>query len=188
MDSIEKRMETLRLKLEDERFLSNKGLSNEVGIYIFAYQPQEEMAVRTLLLELKKAYDGRNGRSRAIVHDLYAILTDICAERRVLDRLPQFEQQKGREKLLGQVQMLATPEEYVKRMDYAPHLPGDVLMITGVGKVYPYMRSHNILNNLQHLFPDVPVVLFYPGAFNGQTLTLFGKFMDDHYYRAFNLI
>ena len=50
------------------------------------------------------------------------------------------------------------------------------------------MRSHNILNNLQHVFDDVPVVLFYPGDYNGQTLTLFEAFMDDNYYRAFNLI
>jgi len=188
MDSIEKRMEYLRSKLEDESFLSNKGLSNEVGIYIFAYQPQEEMAVRAFARELIKGYNGQSGRSRAIVYDMYAILTDICAQRRVIDRLPQFEEQKGRDKLLGQVQMLAPPEEYVKKIQYAPHLRGDVVMITGVGKVYPYMRSHNILNNLQHLFPDVPVILFYPGTFNGLTLTLFGKFMDDHYYRAFNLI
>ena len=53
-------------------------------------------------------------------------------------------------------------------------------MISGVGRVFPYMRSHNILNNLQHVFDDVPVVLFYPGDYNGQTLTLFEAFMDDN--------
>ena len=67
-------------------------------------------------------------------------------------------------------------------------MPSDVVMISGVGRVFPYMRSHNILNNLQHVFDDVPVVLFYPGDYNGQTLTLFEAFMDDNYYRAFNLI
>lgn len=44
------------------------------------------------------------------------------------------------------------------------------------------------LNNLQHIFDDVPVVLFYPGEYTGQTLTLFNRFIDDNYYRAFNLV
>ena len=73
-------------------------------------------------------------------------------------------------------------------MQYPDHRPGDVVMIAGVGRVFPYMRSHHVLNNLQHLFDDVPVVMLYPGQYNGQTLTLFERFTDDNYYRAFNLI
>ena len=65
---------------------------------------------------------------------------------------------------------------------------GDVVIIGGVGRVYPYMRSHNVLNNLQHVFDDVPVVLLYPGEYSGQSLTLFGEFEDDNYYRAFNIV
>ena len=58
----------------------------------------------------------------------------------------------------------------------------------GVGKVYPFMRSHKILDNIQHIFADIPVLMLYPGTFNGQDLGLFGKFLDGHYYRAFNLL
>ena len=63
-----------------------------------------------------------------------------------------------------------------------------ILLITGVGKVYPFMRSHNILDNLQHIFSDIPVVLLYPGTYNGQELSLFDEFQDGNYYRAFNMI
>lgn len=73
-------------------------------------------------------------------------------------------------------------------MDYTPHEKGDVLLITGVGKVYPFMRSHKILDNIQHIFSDMPILMLYPGKFNGQDLNLFGKFLDGHYYRAFNLL
>lgn len=65
---------------------------------------------------------------------------------------------------------------------------GDILLITGVGKVYPFMRSHNILDNIQHIFSDIPVVMLYPGAYNGQELSLFAEFEDGNYYRAFNMI
>ena len=61
-------------------------------------------------------------------------------------------------------------------------------MISGIGRVYPYMRSHHILNNLQHVFDDIPVVMLYPGEYTGQSLNLFSEFADDNYYRAFNLL
>lgn len=99
-----------------------------------------------------------------------------------------MEQRKGKEYLEQQLVKIATPEAFVKRMEYTPHGYGDVLLITGVGKVYPFMRSHKILDNIQHIFSDIPVLMLYPGTFNGQDLDLFGQFLDGHYYRAFNLL
>ena len=125
---------------------------------------------------------------RIVRFDLYDIMLKICREKRILDRIPQMEAQRGQDFIKKQIQKLAPPEAYVEHMKYEPHQRGDVVFITGVGRVYPYMRSHNVLNNLQHVFDDIPVVLFYPGEYTGQSLTLFGKFFDDHYYRAFNLI
>jgi hypothetical protein len=73
-------------------------------------------------------------------------------------------------------------------MKYEPHKYGDVLFLTGVGKVYPFMRSHKMLDTMQQAFSDIPIVMFYPGEFNGQSLNLFDKFHDGNYYRAFNLL
>lgn len=188
MQNILSRLDALREKLHDEAFLSNKGLSNEVGLYVFAYRPDEEMPVRHFLHSIAASENGQNGACRVIAYDLYDILLDICRERRILDRIAQMEAQHGADFMLRQIQRVAPPEAYIERMKYPDHQTGDVVMISGVGRVFPYMRSHNILNNLQHVFDDVPVVLFYPGDYNGQTLTLFETFMDDNYYRAFNLI
>ena len=67
-------------------------------------------------------------------------------------------------------------------MDYSPHVKGqDVLFMTGIGKIHPFMRSHKMLDSMQHLFEDIPIVMFYPGSFNGQTLILFNEFLDGHY-------
>lgn len=188
MQNLLTRLDSLREKLTDAAFLSNHGLSNEVGFYVFAYRPEEEMPVRHFLHTISgEASNGQCG-FRAISFDLYEILLDICRERRVLERIPQMEAQRGRAFTLAQIQRIAPPEAYIERMQYGEHQRGDVVMISGVGRVFPYMRSHNILNNLQHVFSDLPVVLFYPGDYNGQTLTLFGRFMDDNYYRAFNLV
>jgi hypothetical protein len=65
-------------------------------------------------------------------------------------------------------------------------------VINGVGEVYPYIRPHNVLNNLQRVAKDQPTVLFFPGAYThslekGTSLDLFGRLHDDKYYRAFNI-
>ena len=64
----------------------------------------------------------------------------------------------------------------------------NVIFITGVGKIYPFVRSHTILNNLQEKVDHIPVIMFYPGKYDGQSLNLFGEFKDDNYYRAFQLV
>lgn len=156
MESIRSRLDALRDRMTDEAFLSNKGLSNEVGLYVFAYPPREEMAVRRFIQSLQSQHDACD-RYRFKVYNLYEILLTICRERRILERIPQMEAQRGAGFMLQQIQRVAPPEAYVERMKYENHCPGDVVIITGVGQVFPYMRSHNILNNLQHVFDDVPV-------------------------------
>ena len=188
MSDISTRLDKLRTYLSDPNFIANKGLSNEVGLYIFAYHPSEEMQVRSFINDVVAASSFPQASNRIILFDLYDILLHICEERRIIDKIPQMEEQRGSEFILKQIQKLAPPEVYVEHMKRIGHDRGDIIFITGVGRVYPYMRSHNILNNLQHVFDDVPVVLFYPGEYTGQSLNLFEKFLDDNYYRAFNLI
>lgn len=106
----------------------------------------------------------------------------------MIDRLPAQEAKRGSDGVLKQIQRIATPEAYVEAMDWSPHKPGDVLLITGVGEAYPFVRVHNVLNNMQSAFRDVPVVVAYPGAFDGGSLSLYGKLKDGNYYRAFDLL
>ena len=173
------------VRLSEESFLSNKGLSNEVGIHVFCYDPKEEMTVRVYFETLKSQIDKPY---RLIECDLYKIFLQICEEKHILNSIPNMEERKGKEYLAEQLQKVATPEAFVEKMKYEPHKYGDVLLITGVGKVYPFMRSHKILDNIQHIFADIPILMLYPGTFDGSDLCLFGKFLDGHYYRAFNLI
>ena len=63
-----------------------------------------------------------------------------------------------------------------------------VVFLVGIGKCFPILRSHTVLNNLHHVIDHVPVVMFYPGKYDGQELILFGEIKDDNYYRAFKLV
>lgn len=185
MSEIRKNLDTVKERFSDEVFLSNKGLSNEVGIHVYCYEPHEEMIVREYFSNLKEQGDLP---FRLIECDLYKIFLQICEEKRILKTIPAMEKKKGSEGLLKQLQKIASPEVFVQHMQYEPHQHGDILLITGVGKVYPFMRSHNILDNIQHLFSDIPVVMLYPGKFNGQELSLFDEFHEGNYYRAFNML
>lgn len=185
MEDILKNLARISARLSEPAFLANKGLSNEVGIHVFCYDPKDEMTVRAYFEGLRNQADVPY---RLIERDLYQIFLSICEEKHILKSIPNMEDRKGKEYLQDQLQKVATPEAFVEKMKYGPHASGDVLLITGVGKVYPFMRSHKILDNIQHIFADIPVVMLYPGSFDGQDLGLFGMFLDGHYYRAFNLL
>ena len=187
------RCSSLRTRLCDADFLSNKGLGNEAGIYTFCYEPSLELEARDFFRRLvADAGAGKLGTAdivaRVYERNLYDLLLLICERKRILDRLPAQEAKRGTGGLLKQLQRIATPEAFVDVLDWRPHELGDVLLITGVGEVYPFIRVHTILNAMQSTFRDVPVVVAYPGAYDGGSLSLFGKLSDGNYYRAFDLI
>jgi len=185
VDELLTRLDRVVPRFSDPAFLGNRGLANEVGIYFFCYNGADEPVVDRFIENLK----AEQGHPFRPVHrDLYAILLDICRERLVLDKIPQMEEQKGKQSLLQSLQRLASPAAFADKIGYKPHLPGDILLITGVGRVYPFMRAHRILEDIQVLFEDIPIVLFYPGTFDGANPRLFGKLEDGNYYRAFNLL
>ena len=153
MEHLYARLDALRQKLTDEAFLENRGLSNEVGLYIFRYPPQEEMAVRAFMQGLCREMDGSAGKCRILFFDLYEILLGICRDRRILERIPQMEAQRGGAFTLAQIQKLAPPEAYVQRMQYPDHRPGDVVMIAGVGRVASAPNTFSTSMNIDEFLP-----------------------------------
>lgn len=185
MSDIKQKLDKIRERLSDPSFLANKGLSNEVGIHVFCYDPADEIIVREFITHLKEE---KNTPYYIRECDLYEIFLQLLEDKRVLKSVAALEEKRGSDYLLKQLQKIATPEALLEYMKYEPHEHGDVLVLTGIGKIYPFMRSHKMLDSMQHLFEDIPIVMFYPGSFNGQDLGLFGRFLDGHYYRAFNLL
>jgi hypothetical protein len=185
MSDIKDRLAKVEELISDEKFLTNKGVANEVGIHIFQYDPKDEITVRSFFEELKQA---QGKPFRFVECDLFEIFLQICDEKHLTKNIEKTEEKRGKDYLLTNIHKAVPVELYVQKMQYEPHEQGDILLITGVGKVYPFMRSHTVLNNIQHMFSDIPVIMLYPGSYDGQSLKLFSKFTDDNYYRAFNLI
>ncbi|MCL2045253.1 MAG: DUF1788 domain-containing protein [Oscillospiraceae bacterium] len=186
MSDIKVELDRIRERLSDENFLTNKGLSNEVGIHVFCYDPKHELIVRDFITRLTSE---SSDIFRIIERDMYNIFLSIIEDEDVLDDIPVLESEEGKESLLETLQNIASPDVFLEKMRYEPHEPGkDVLFLTGIGKVHPFMRSHIMLNTMQKAFSDIPIVMFYPGTFNGKDLSLFDSFFDGNYYRAFNLL
>lgn len=185
MTDIKPRLDKIKDRISDANFLANKGLSNEVGIHVFQYAPSDELTVRDYIDRL---VDAPNDAFRIIKRDMYAIFLEILEESRVIGAVASIEEKKGKDYLLAQLQKIATPAAFLDKMKYEPRQYGDVLFLTGVGKAHPFMRAHKLLDIMQQEFSKIPIVMFYPGKFTGQSLSLFEKFHDGNYYRAFNLL
>ena len=185
MSNLMERLDNLKALIQEPEFLEGKGLSNEVNIRIFCYDPKEEMAVRHFT---QKLILDQNLTCRLIEYNLYKVFLSICDDKRITDRVAQQEEKKGKQFVLDQMKRMATSSSFITKMQYEPHEPGDVILITGVGEAFPFIRVHALLDAMQPYFSDVPVLVMYPGTFDGHYVRLFDKLMPNAYYRAFNAL
>ena len=183
--STAERLDLIRQRISNPDFLANRGLGNEVGIYIFQYDAHDELLVREHVARLKQ---DASLPCRIVERNLWDVFRDICDEFCILEDIAGLEVKQGSDALLRRLKMIVTPNDYIDAMEWEPHERGEVLFITGVGQIFPFIRAHSILENVQHVFEDIPVVMFYPGRYDGQSLSLFGHLEDSNYYRAFDLL
>ena len=191
MRTFEERLDQIQIEISKEEFLANKGGANEVGYYVFDYNPIEELRVREHIKYLKERNNLNLSGYELVEFDLYDLMLDYIEAEGILEACIQMEEEYGLGYLIKSIVELLNmgkKENYFTNYIKNNTPEKAVVFVTGVGKIFPFVRSHDILNELQQVFDRVPVVLFYPGKYDGQTLTLFSEFKDDHYYRAFPLV
>jgi hypothetical protein len=126
-----------------------------------------------------------------VVFDLYNIIIDLLEEEGFLEQCFRFEKKDGMARIIKAVGNLLqfNDDENLIVKYIQDNTPKDaVVFLTGVGKCYPILRSHKVLNNLHQAIDRVPVVMFFPGKYDGQELVLFSQIKDGNYYRAFRLV
>ena len=191
MMTLEKRFDKAEEMIQKPSFRENKGLGNEVGYYIFDYPAEQELYVRERVDYIKKKSETSDDDYQVVVFDLYDIVIGILEEKGYLEKCYEFEKKKDFERITKSVSnMLKITSSDSLIINYIKENTPEkaVVFITGIGKCYPLLRSHTVLNNLHQVIDQVPVVLFYPGNYDGQELVLFGEIKDDNYYRAFKLV
>ena len=193
MRNLESRLNELEDKIKQPNFRKNKGLGNEVGYYVFDYPAEQELIVRERVRYLESKYEKNVHDFKIVVFDLYDIIIDLLIQEGFLEICEDFEKTKGFQEVTISVNELLRMEEDNQSNEILAHIknntPKDsIIFLTGVGKCFPILRSHKVLNNLHQFIDEVPVVMFFPGKYDGQSLMLFSEIKDDNYYRAFKLV
>jgi hypothetical protein len=178
-------------RISSKDFLENKGVANEVRYYVFDYEACDEQVMRQKINDLIERNNPDLDGFRIVEYDIYQMIIDILEERGYIDKCIRFEKEKGRDylyKAVSKLLRLTTDNNLIVNRIVENTPEHSVVFLTGIGKAYPFVRAHNVLNNLHQVFDKTPVVMFYPGNWNGQSLSLFGTISDGNYYRAFPLI
>lgn len=189
--TLEERFDAAEAMIRKPSFRQNKGLGNEVGYYIFDYPAEQELFVRKRIEYIRKKNEQSGDEYQIMVFDLYDIIIEILQQKGYLEKCYDFEKKKGFDRItksVGNMLRITSADslivKYIK--DRTPDKA--IVFLVGIGKCYPILRSHSVLNNLHQVIDNVPVVMFYPGKYDGQELILFSEIKDDNYYRAFKLV
>lgn len=201
------RFEHLLGVISSQRFLQMKGLNNDLPFYICEFRATEAFDMQRVQRQLVSKLAGMRidclqGRSvRVLEINLYDLTVELLKAREgsnegrsLWEEILDHETDMDKDGLLELLQnvldikthLIPAIAERLAQADY------DVLFLTGIGEVFPYIRSHNVLNNLQSTAKSKPTVMFFPGEYRhsleqGASLELFGVLHDDKYYRAFNI-
>lgn len=191
MKTIYQRLDAIIPKITDKSFRENKGLGNEIGYYIFDYEPMYELLVREHIEFIKQKVNDENSDITVKEFDLYEIMLEILDKKNYLQKNIDMEEKKGSEYVFNATKKalrLTLNNDMIIEYIVNKTRKNDIVFITGVGRAWPIIRSHTVLNNLHKAIDEVPVIMFFPGEYDGLELVLFNEIKDDNYYRAFQLI
>ena len=188
--SLEERLNQILPRITSRDFLESKGLGNEIGFWIFDYPPDREMDVRGFLSgTVVPALGKQTPAIRCAVVDLLALVTELLEERKLLDKAIAMQQAKGDDGALAALRSVLKEDKLAQKIASQHDIPAlDLLVLTGVGAVYPMLRTHTLLSALHPIMGDTPLLMFFPGRYDGHSLRLFNTLAEDHYYRAFRLV
>lgn len=187
MKDISAKFEHLYKVISSKSFLNKEALGGEIPFFISAFDAKQSLDMDDSIKMLIKKLDS-SGIS-VLELNLYDLVCEILEEKGGMERMFRVEQTKSKEKFLRALQSSLNIHEVLmpRIQNKIEKAKANVYFLTGIGLVFPFIRSHNVLNNLQNIAKEAPTVAFFPGDYNGHTLKLFGLLKDDNYYRAFNI-
>ncbi len=189
---LDQRLEHLFKVVSSSRFLEKQGIGNEVPFFICPYRPEEAVEMDRVRRQLINRLNQTGIRILEI--NLYDLSIELLKKRNIWEDIMSIEEELPKDELLETLQGVLDSQAYLIPAigDKIGQSEFEVMIISGVGEVFPFIRSHNVLNNLQSTAKDKPTIMFFPGAYThslgtGSSLDLFGRLRDDKYYRAFNI-
>lgn len=188
--TLDERLNQIIPRITSREFLDSKGLGNEIGFWIFDYPPEREMDVRDFLNgTVLPALSKHVPIIRAGTVNLLTLVSELLEERNLLEKAMEMQLDKGDESALAALRSVLKEDKLAQKIAEQFDIPNlDLLILTGVGSVYPMLRTHTLLSALHPVMGKTPLLMFFPGKYDGHSLRLFNTLAEDHYYRAFRLI
>lgn len=186
----EQRLNQVLPRLLSTDVLDNRGAGGEIGFWIFDYPPEREMDMRLWLDDvIVPGIQKQRPELRYAVVDLFQEVIALLQERKLLEKAYDMQLKKGDDALLASLRSVLKEDRLAARLVEKHDVAQlDLLIIRGVGAVYPMLRTHTLLSALHPHMRETPLLMFYPGRYDGLSLKLFNKLSDDNYYRAFRLV
>ena len=188
---LDKRLREIFLRPE---FLEMRGVAKEVPIFIQTYDPAEEDQLRRVVRGVEQHLRKRGLRVKRV--DLFELVLQLLEAKGYLEVMLKEEASWSKSDLFDTLQNVADPTSALVPKLIAELGDSQISLITGSGQVYPFLRTHSILEALQPAMVRHPVVIFFPGEYaqdadGGSTLRLFGTSastrIENPHYRATNL-
>lgn len=168
-------------------FLNKEGIGKELPFFIHSFPitklPEVETNIQSLIKRL-----GNAGIEICEI-DLYKLSIEILKRENLFLQVTEQEKNLPKQRLMRvlggplNIDRIIIPEIHRK----LEVVNAKIVFLTGIGAAFPIIRSHTILNNIETLVGDLPLVMFFPGTYNNLSLTLFDRIKDNNYYRAHNL-
>ncbi len=188
-ESFKHRLNQIVPRLLSKDLYEKSGLGGEIKFYIFDYPPEMELVVREHVDFVCKEVAKKKPNLILEHINLFRFLVEYLDGKKLLERSFKLQKEKGDDQLLIALKgTLSTDKLAPIFAEKALSRNPDVILVSGVGAAYPLLRSHSLLNNLHALIENTPLILFFPGIYDGQGLRLFGRLPETNYYRAFKFI
>lgn len=187
MKTINERLQEMTNKLSSNVLFESNGLGNEINFHVFDYDPEDEYIIREYL----DNYLLKKTNLNLKLFDIYDIIIEILQEEGYLEKCFKYEKDRGTKELnilISRILGIGTNNDLIKEKIRSEVEENQIVIIKGVGKCYGIIRGHTILNNLHSVVIKNPLIMFYPGIYNGQSFKLFNKLENDNYYRAFQFV
>ena len=164
-----------------------KNLGGELPLFIQPVPAEKQFFVESEIKRLSTRLKKKGVESVSI--NLYDLCMDILRDADVLNVILASEADLERKEILSTIDSVLDIKSVVipKIKEIVEESRPKYAFISGVGSIYPFVRSHNILNNIDELAGECNLILFFPGDYNNHQLMLFCGISDENHYRGHNL-
>lgn len=195
---IPKLTERLFQLLTKNDFIEMKGVAHEVPFYIQCYDVSGEDEVKDMVANLSMRLRSAGVTVSSV--DLFELVLSELRNGGHYESIIEGEIERTftKQDLFETLQNISDPKTRLvpRIVEEISRDSAKLTFITGSGHVYPFLRTHTILESLQPAMVKHPVIIFFPGEYTqddlgGSHLRLFGSIpspkINNPFYRAVNL-